>query len=179
MSPVTQHEAEVGDGPDSDADHGRHVEGLYDRMRRTMRWRAIKDWKQQPGETVDDFLTRLTKAFRENSRMKPPENSHDEQRLKNCFMDGVDQQIRRQVCKHCVGWDRGRLSAVQDQTVHAEKNQRASETKAQRAETPLAGSPQSRGPAQRGGLCIEGPTGLYILHPEGPPDHWERDCLKW
>lgn len=161
----------------ANATYRGHVEALFERIKTafpaTMRREVIKGCKRRPGETVADFLARLTTVFRDNSGMTQPDdpqnNSPYEQQLKNCFMEGIGVHINRYIHKHCVGWEIGRRTTVKDYAIHAEKTLRVAGAKEQRAKTQLAdklqmeklqalenanrgrgrgGPPQSRGRAQ-------------------------------
>ncbi|KAI3363632.1 hypothetical protein L3Q82_001265 [Scortum barcoo] len=165
------------------AEYRRHVEDLYERIKTTflpvIRWREVTACRQQPGEMVADYLSRLTQVFQENSGIPPPEDpqmySLYEYGLKNQFLEGMDERIANQIRKHCIGWETCRLSLIESHAIHAERNLRNSEEKAQQARDRLndrliraqlravqalekgrGGPPRSRGRAPRRGSRYNG-----------------------
>lgn len=168
-----------------------HVERLFERIKATFpattRWSVIICCKQQPSETVADYLVRLTNVFKENIGMMPPADpqtdSAYEQILKYRFLDGMDEQISCQVRKHCIGWDEERLSVVRKHAVHAEQKLRDSEREREQARARLnerfleaqlqflQGLSRRKGRGSRN--AVPRGDGCWNC---GDPDHWARDC---
>ncbi|KAJ8381274.1 hypothetical protein SKAU_G00020520, partial [Synaphobranchus kaupii] len=73
-----------------------------------LNWEAVRQVKQKPGETVNDFLERLTEKYDAHSGMDKPDNNETltpyETQLTHCFLDGLDKHLATAIKTSCVGW---------------------------------------------------------------------------
>ena len=86
----------------------------------------ITGCKQQPGETVGDFLTRLTVLFNQHSGIPIPDDLGNEPgayetHLKQAFLNGLFPPLRANVGNTCIGLEDARLTEIRRHAEHAER----------------------------------------------------------
>ena len=96
----------------------------------------ITGCKQLPGETVGDFLTRLTVLFNQHSGIPIPDNLGDEPgayetHLKQAFLNGLLPPLRADVGHTCIGLEDARLTEVRRHAEHAERQHKETKDKNQ------------------------------------------------
>ena len=96
----------------------------------------ITGCKQQPGETVEDFLTCLTVLFNQHSGIPIPDNLGNqpgayETHLKQAFLNGLLPPLRADVGHTCIGLEDARLTEVRCHSEHAEHQQKETKDKTQ------------------------------------------------
>ena len=92
--------------------------------------------KQQPGETVEDFLTRLTALFNQHSGIPIPDDLGNqpgahETHLKQAFLIGLLPPLRADVGHTCIGLEDARLTEVRCHSEHAERQHKETKDKTQ------------------------------------------------
>ncbi|KAF5907044.1 uncharacterized protein DAT39_003232 [Clarias magur] len=151
--------------------------------------------KQQPGESVSQYLTRLTEVHDANSGL---ERSADmsvaaitpyEAHLRNSFVNGLQEDIAQKVRNTCVGWDTGKLGLIEQHAVHAEKLVAQEKDKRSKKEDQshsaqlamlqmvkqTAGIQYRRCGRGRGGRGRGRTDGCFVC---GSEHHWFRDCPR-
>ncbi|XP_049331043.1 uncharacterized protein LOC125799112 isoform X2 [Astyanax mexicanus] len=94
----------------------------------------IAECKQEDGETVQDYMVRLTRIHTDHSGLDAPaaraENadavSSWEAHLRNSFLLGLKPELANSIKQHCIGYYRQPLSVIEDHARHYEilfKNQ--------------------------------------------------------
>ncbi|MGL4646344.1 MAG: hypothetical protein ACRCVL_04430 [Cetobacterium sp.] len=102
-------------------------EACYEAFPAKMDMTKIVLYKQQDGETVAQYLHRLTEAHNAHSGLIAPENmsvgvvTAYEAHLRNSFMNGLIPEISDKVKKLCITWDTGKLSLIEQHALHVEK----------------------------------------------------------
>ena len=96
----------------------------------------ITGCKQQQGETVGDFLTRLTVLFNQHSGIPIPDNPGNqpgahEPHLKQAFLIGLLPPLRADVGHTCIGLEDARLTEVRRHSEHAERQHKETKDKTQ------------------------------------------------
>jgi len=188
------------------ADNGPYnafVAGLGDACRAAfpvrMDMTKIAMCKQRDGETVSQYLTRLTEIHNAHSGLTPPadlnaaEVTPYEAHLRNSFMNGLHEDIAKIVRNTCITWDTGKLNLIEQHAIHAEKlvaqektrrnkkredqNHQAQLTMMQmvsQASERGRGRGRARGRGRGGRWRGRSRTdGCFTC---GGKDHWARDC---
>ncbi|XP_037399425.1 uncharacterized protein LOC119264758 [Pygocentrus nattereri] len=84
--------------------------------------------KQEDGETVQDYLVRLTRVHTDYSGLEAPaQRANDaehvgpwEAHLRNSFLLGLKPELSSAIKQHCVGFVRQPLSVIEDHAKHHE-----------------------------------------------------------
>ncbi|XP_060720834.1 uncharacterized protein LOC132842185 [Tachysurus vachellii] len=148
--------------------------------------------KQEDGETVAQYLHRLTDIHNAHSGLTAPQDMSDgavtayEAHLRNSFMNGLIPGISDKVRNLCITWDTGKLSLIVQHALHAEKllaQNKQEQEKKKEAQThnvqlaimqAVARSLTHRGRG-RGRRGRGGDSGCFIC---GGQDHWAKGCPK-
>ncbi|XP_038649394.1 uncharacterized protein LOC119964181 [Scyliorhinus canicula] len=83
--------------------------------------------KQRDGETVSQYLTRLTEVHNAHSGLTPPadmniaEVTPYEAHLRNSFMNRLSEDFAKKVKNTCITWDTGKLNLIEQHSIHTEK----------------------------------------------------------
>ncbi|XP_038634516.1 uncharacterized protein LOC119953920 [Scyliorhinus canicula] len=160
----------------------------------------IATCKQRDGETVSQYLTRLTEVHNAHSGLTPPADINTaevtpyEAHLRNSFMNGLSEDIAKKVKNTCITWDTGKLNLIEQHAMHAEKlltqekvkrnkrredqSHQAQLTMMQMVTQVAEGQQRGRGRGQtrgrgRGGRGRGKTDGCFTC---GSKDHWARDC---
>ncbi|XP_027027334.2 uncharacterized protein LOC113659001 [Tachysurus fulvidraco] len=151
--------------------------------------------KQEDGETVAQYLHRLTDVHNAHSGLTAPQDMSEgavtayEAHLRNSFMNGLIPGISDKVKNLCITWDTGKLSLIIQHALHAEKllaQNKQEQEKKKEAQThkvqltimqavarSLTHRGRGRGRRGRGRRGRGGDSGCFIC---GGQDHWANGC---
>ncbi|XP_078066764.1 uncharacterized protein LOC144492531 isoform X1 [Mustelus asterias] len=192
---------------DDNVPYNTFVTGLVDACQTAfpvrMDMTKIAMCKQRDGETMSQYLTRLTEIHNAHSGLTAPADMNAaevtpyEAHLRNSFMNALHEDIAKIVRNTCIKWDTGKLNLIEQHAIHAEKllvQEKAKRNKKREDQTQQAqltmmqmvsqtsergrgrGRARGRGRGRargRGGRGRGRNDGCFTC---GSKDHWARDC---